>query len=332
VKVLECCFVLRRYGIVALAVLVVAGNTLSAVADDAYPKRTIRLLVGFGAGGPTDIPARFVANKLSDTLGQPVIVENKPAAAGIMATRDLLAEPADGYTLLLCTHFDPINVAMYRNVGFKLGDLAPISLIAEYYYGLALANAIPADSFDSFVTYAKAHPGDVTYATIGAGSAQEIMARQLQKLAGITMNRIPFRGGPQVVQEMAAGRVDFYVSPTLAIVPQYQSKQLKILATTSPQRIASLPEVPTVREKGLDFVRFGWLGICAANGTPASIIKTLHDKIVPIVATPEYHTLIENGGSIAISSTPEELGAVIKKTSEDVTSSIQEFGMQQDQQ
>jgi tripartite-type tricarboxylate transporter receptor subunit TctC len=329
---LECCFALRRCVGVAVAVLIVAANTLSAVADDAYPKRTIRLLVGFGAGGPTDIPARLVANKLSDALGQPVIVENKPAAAGIMATRDLLAEPADGYTLLLCTHFDPINVAMYRNVGFKLGDLAPISLIAEYYYGLALANAIPADSFDSFVTYAKAHPGDVTYATIGAGSAQEIMARQLQKLAGITMNRIPFRGGPQVVQEMAAGRVDFYVSPTLAIVPQYQSKQLKILATTSPQRIASLPEVPTVREKGLDFVRFGWLGICAANGTPASIIKTMHDKVVPIVATPEYHTLIENGGSIAISSTPEELGAVIKKTSEDVTSSIQEFGMQQDQQ
>ncbi len=331
-KSLDCCLALRRYGVAVLAFLIVAANALPAIADDAYPKRAIRLLVGFGAGGPTDIPARFVANKLSDALGQPVIVENKPAAAGIMATRDLLAEPADGYTLLLCTHFDPINVAMYRNVGFKLSDLMPISLIAEYYYGLALANAIPADSFESFVAYAKTHPGDVTYATIGAGSAQEIMARQLQKLAGITMNRIPFRGGPQVVQEMMAGRVDFYVSPTLGIVPQYQSKQIKILATTSPQRLANLPEVPTVREKGIDFVRFGWLGICAANGTPASIIKTLHDKIVPIVATPEYHTLIENGGSAAMSSTPEELGAVIKKTSDEVTSSIQEFGMQQDQQ
>jgi tripartite-type tricarboxylate transporter receptor subunit TctC len=332
VKSLDCCLASRRYGVAVLAFLIVAANALPAIADDAYPKRAIRLLVGFGAGGPTDIPARFIANKLSDALGQPVIVENKPAAAGIMATRDLLAEPADGYTLLLCTHFDPINVAMYRNVGFKLSDLMPISLIAEYYYGLALANAIPADSFESFVAYAKTHPGDVTYATIGAGSAQEIMARQLQKLAGITMNRIPFRGGPQVVQEMMAGRVDFYVSPTLGIVPQYQSKQIKILATTSPQRLANLPEVPTVREKGIDFVRFGWLGICAANGTPASIIKTLHDKIVPIVATPEYHTLIENGGSAAMSSTPEELGAVIKKTSDDVTSSIQEFGMQQDQQ
>ena len=234
VKCLECRFALRRYVVVALSVVIVAAsalsaNVLSAIADDAYPKRTIRLLVGFGAGGPTDIPARFIANKLGDALGQPVIVENKPAAAGIMATRDLLAQAADGYTLLLCTHFDPINVAMYRDVGFKLADLAPVSLIAEYYYGLALANAIPADNFDGFVAYAKAHPGDVTYATIGAGSAQEIMARQLQKLAGITMNRIPFRGGLQVVQEMIAGRVDFYVSPTLGIVPQYQSKQIKIL-------------------------------------------------------------------------------------------------------
>jgi tripartite-type tricarboxylate transporter receptor subunit TctC len=332
VKCLGSRLALRCCGLFAFASLILAASVFAASADDAYPKKAIRLLIGFGAGGPTDIPARFVANKLSDALGQPVIVENKPAAAGIMATRDLLSEPADGYTLLLCTHFDPINVAMYRNVGFKLDDLAPVSLIAEYYYGLALANAIPADSFESFVAYAKAHSGDVTYATIGAGSAQEIMARQLQKLAGITMNRIPFRGGPQVVQEMVAGRVDFYVSPTLGIVPQYQSKQLKILATTSPQRLANLPEVPTVREKGIDFVRFGWLGICARNGTAASIIKTLHDKIVPIVAMPEYHTLIENGGSIAISSTPEELATVIKKTSDDVTSSIQEFGMQQDQQ
>jgi tripartite-type tricarboxylate transporter receptor subunit TctC len=321
-----------RYLVVALAGILVSAAAHVALAEDNYPTKPIRLLVGFGAGGPTDIPARYVADKLSDALGRRVVVENKPVAAGIMATRDLLAQPADGYTLLLCTHFDPINVAMYRNVGFTLDQLAPISLIAEYYYGLALANAIPADSFESFVDYAKAHPGDVTYATIGAGSAQEIMARQLQKLAGITMNRIPFRGGPQVVQEMVAGRVDFYVSPTLAIVPSYQAKQIKILATTSPQRLANLPEVPTVREKGIDFVRFGWLGICAASGTPTSIIKMLHDKIVQIVAKPGYHSLIENGGQIAMASTPGELSAVIKKTSDDVAASIREFGMQQDQE
>src|SRR5712692_5225951 len=145
-----------------LAVLVLTG---AAHAADPYPTRPIRLVVGFGAGGPTDIPARFIADKLGDALGQRVVVENKPAAAGMIATRDVLAQPRDGYNLLLCTHLEAINTAVYKNAGFKLGELAPISLIAKYYYGLALANAIPAATFEEFVQYAKAHPGEVSYAT-----------------------------------------------------------------------------------------------------------------------------------------------------------------------
>ena len=128
---------------ITLALLALAG---AANAQEPYPTRPIRLVVGFGAGGPTDIPARFIADKLGDALGQRVIVENKPAAAGMVATRDVLSQPRDGYTLLLCTHFEAINTAVYKNVQFKLSDLAPISLIAKYYYGLALANTIPADT------------------------------------------------------------------------------------------------------------------------------------------------------------------------------------------
>jgi tripartite-type tricarboxylate transporter receptor subunit TctC len=303
---------------------------LPAQAADAYPSRPIRLVVGFGAGGPTDIPARFIADRLGTALGQPVVVENKPAAGGIVATRDVLAQPRDGYTLLLCTHFDATNVAVYRNAGYKLADIAPISLIAKYYYGLALANAVPAENFEAFVAYAKAHPGEVTYATVGAGSAQEIMARQLEKLTGVTLNRIPFRGGIGVVQELVAGRVDLYPSPTLAIMSQYQGKQLKILATTSPERLKNLPEIPTLKENGFDFVRFGWLGVCAGAGTPAPIIKTLNDHIVAIVAMPDYRALIENAGSIAMSTTPQEFGAVMQKTLDDVAPAVQEFGLQQD--
>src|SRR5713226_4477759 len=251
-----------------------------AGAEEPYPARPIRLVVGFGAGGPTDIPARFIADKLGDALGQRVIVENKPAASGMVATRDVLSQPRDGYTLLLCTHFEAINTAAYKNVQFKLSDLAPISLIAKYYYGLALANAIPAADIDGFVQYAKTHPGEVSYATIGAGSAQEILARQLEKLAGISMNRIPFRGGPQVVQELVAGRVHFYVSPTLAVMQQYQSKLLKIIAVSSPQRLkGGGSEIPTLNEKGMNFVRFGWLGICAGAGTPQPIIELLNRHI-----------------------------------------------------
>jgi tripartite-type tricarboxylate transporter receptor subunit TctC len=311
----------------ALALTMLAA---AAQAQDAYPTRPIRLVVGFGAGGPTDIPARFIADKLGEALGQRVVVENKPGAAGMLATRDVLAQPRDGYNLLLCTHFEPINVGVYKNPQFKLTDLAPISLVTKYYYGVALANAIPADDLASFVQYAKARPGEVSYATIGAGSAQEILARQLERLTGITMNRIPFRGGPQVVQELIAGRVHFYVSPTLAIAPQYQSKQLKILAISAPERVKALPEVPTLNEKGVDFVRFGWLGICAGAGTAQSILDRLQRQIAAVVATPDYRALIEKGGQIPVSSTPEELRQVITQTLDDVAASIREFGIQLD--
>ena len=249
----------------------------------------------------------------------------------MIATRDVLSQPRDGYTLLLCTHFEAINTAVYKNVQFKLSDIAPISLIAKYYYGLALANSIPADDFAAFVQYAKAHPGEVSYATIGAGSAKEILARQLEKLTGITMNRIPFRGGPQVVQELLAGRVHFYVSPTLAIVPQYQAQQLKILAVSAPERLKNLSEIPTLTEKGVDFVRFGWLGICAGTGTPQPVLDLLRRHVAAVVDTAEYRTMIEKAGSIAVSSTPDELRQVIAQTLDDVAASIREFGMQQEQ-
>ena len=314
----------------ALLAVLLAPTLTAAQAGEAYPSRPVRLLVGFGAGGPTDIPARFIADRLGQSLRQSVVVENKPAAGGIVATRDVLAQPRDGYTLLLCTHFDATNTAVYRDAGYKIGDIAPISLIAKYYYGLALSNAIAANDFKSFIAYAKAHPGQVTYATVGAASAQEIMARQLGKLTGVTMNRIPFRGGLQVVQELLAGRVDLYPSPTLAIMSQYRANQLKILATTSPQRLRTLPEIPTLREDGFDFVRFGWLGVCAGAGTPQPIIQTLNAHIVPIVKSPDYRALIENAGSIAQSSSPAELGAIMHKTVDEVTPAIKEFGLQQD--
>jgi tripartite-type tricarboxylate transporter receptor subunit TctC len=317
-----------RRSICAALVWLAAGAT--AWAQDTYPNRPVRLVVGFGAGGPTDIPARYVADKLGTLLGQRVIVENKPAASGMLATRDVLAQPADGYNLLFCTHFESINTAVYKNPGFRLADLAPISLVAKYYYGIALSNSVPAQTFDQFVQYAKGRPGELTYATIGAGSAQEIIARQLEKIGGITMNRIPFRGGPQVVQEMVAGRVNFYVAPTIAVLPQYRQQQLKILAVTSPSRLTTLSEVPTLKEKGIDYVRFGWLGFCARQGTPQPIIELLNRHLVAIVASPEYQELIQKGGSIPESSSPQQLGQIITQTVDDVAASIAEFGLQQE--
>ena len=313
----------------ALAAMAALAPSL-APAQESYPTRTIRLVVGFAAGGSTDIPARYVADKLGALLGQRVIVENKPAAAGMVATRDVLGQPRDGYNLLLCTHFESINTAVYRNAQFQLGDLAPISLLSKYYYGLALSNVIPATDLNSFVRHAKARPGEISYGTIGAGSAQEIFARQLERLTGITMNRVPYRGGAPALQDLIPGRIQFFVSPMISVIPMAHEKRLKILGVSSPARLNAAPEVPTLREQGVNFVRFGWLGICAAAGTPPDIIALINRHIAAIVASPEYQMMTERAGSIPASSTPEELRKVIEQTRAEVETTVQEFGLQQD--
>ncbi|MCL6646133.1 MAG: tripartite tricarboxylate transporter substrate binding protein [Dehalococcoidia bacterium] len=321
---------MRRFGGLFCAFLA-AGCALSGAARaQDYPSKPIRIVVPFPAGGTSDILARAIGRRMTEEWKQPVIVDNRPGAGANIGAEIVVKSPPDGHTLLLCTHFESINVVMYRNPGFKLSDLAPISLISKYYYGLTLSPAIPADTFEDFLAYARTHPGGVSYATIGSGSAQEILARQLEVLAGIRMTKIPYRSGTQVVQDMIGGRVHFYVAPTLAVMPYHENRQLKVLAVSSPERLKTAPHVPSLKEKGIDFVRFGWLGICAPAGTPKPIIDLLNRHIVSIVETPEYRTLIENGGSIPGASTPEDLGRILVQTVEEVASTIKEFGMQQD--
>jgi len=301
-----------------------------ALAQDTYPTRPIRLIVGFQAGGSTDIPARYIADKLGDLLGQRVVVENRPAAAGMVATREALAQPRDGYTLFLCTHFESINIAVYKNPQYKLSDLAPISLVSQYFYGIGLSNVVPVTDMQSFVTYARARPGEISYGTLGPGSAQEIFARQLERLTGITMNRVPYRGGTQILQDFIPGRVQFYVSPMISLIPLLEDKQGKVLGVSSAQRLKGAPQVPTLTEQGIDFVRSGWLGLCAGTGTPQPVIDRLNRHITTIVASTEYQAITERAGSIPISSTPAELRRVIDQTLADVQATVQEFGLQQE--
>jgi tripartite-type tricarboxylate transporter receptor subunit TctC len=144
------------------------------------------------------------------------------------------------------------------------------------------------------------------------------------------MNRIPFRTGTQVMPDLMAGRVSMYVSPTIGVLPNHTAKQLKILATTSPERLKGMSDVPTLKEKNIDYVRYGFLGICAAKGTQQPIVDLLHKHIASIVAAPDYRDLIEKGGSLPESSSPMELGQVIAQTVTDVEATIREFGMQQE--
>jgi tripartite-type tricarboxylate transporter receptor subunit TctC len=293
-----------------------------------WPAKSVRLVVGFSAGGPTDLPARFVADRLGTALGQRVIVENRAGASGQIATQDVLSKPRDGYTLLLCTHFESINLAIQKSVAYRMSDLAPVSQISRYYYGVVVTNEIPAADWDAFIAYARANPGKLNYGTIGRGSAQEILALEIAKLTGIRMTGVPYKGGAEVMNDLIPGRVQFYVSPTLGVLPQYRAGKLKLLAVTSAERLAAAPEIPTVSEKGLPFVRFGWLGVCAGAGTPQPVIARLNRDIVAIVRSPEYRDMIEKAGSVPVSSTPEQLEQILVETYEQTARVSREFGLQ----
>ena len=309
-------------------ILYVVQIFAAAIAYAQYPEKPIRLVVGFTAGGPTDLPARYIAERLGERLGQRVVVENRAGAGGQIATQDVLAKPRDGYNLLLCTHFEGINLAIYRNAGYRLGDIATITQIARYYYGVVAANDVPASDWEGFVRYARANPGKLNYGMVGRGSAQEILALELAKLAGIRMTGVPYKGGADALNDLIAGRVHFYASPTLAVPPQHRAGRVRLLAVTAPERLAVAPEIPTLAEKGLPFVRYGWLGVCAGSGTPAPIIALLNREIGAIVQSAEYRQLIEKAGSIAVSSTPDELSRILAETYEQTARVAREFGLQ----
>jgi len=304
------------------------ASTLQA--QTGYPEKPVRLVVGFSAGGPTDLPARFIAERLGTALGQRIIVENKTGAGGQIATQDVISKPRDGYNLLLCTHFESINAAIYKKAAYKLSDVAPISQISRYYYGIAITNEIPVQDWDALINYAKANPGKLNYGMVGRGSAQEILALELGKMTGIQTTGIPYKGGADIMNDLISGRIHIYVSPTLSILPQYKAGKLKIISVTSPERLAVMPDTPTLAERGLPFVRFGWLGICAGTGTAQPVITLLNRHITAIVRLPEYRDMIEKAGSIPLSSTPEELGKILIETYEQTTGISREFGLQFD--
>jgi tripartite-type tricarboxylate transporter receptor subunit TctC len=301
---------------------------IAAAAYAQYPDKPVRLVVGFTAGGPTDLPARYIADKLSERLGQRVVVENRPGAAGQIATQDVLSKPRDGYNLLLCTHFEAINAAVYRSVPYTLADLAPITQVSRYYYGVVAANDVPAHDWDEFVAYARANPGKLNYGMLGKGSAQHILALELGKLTGTEMVGIPYKGGADALADVLAGRVQMYVSPTLAVLPPYKAGRVRLLAVSSPERLAAAPEIPTLVEKGLPFVRFGWLGVCAGAGTPQPVITILNREIAAVVQSADYRAMSDKAGTVALSSTPEELAKILAETFEQAAKISREFGLQ----
>jgi tripartite-type tricarboxylate transporter receptor subunit TctC len=282
-----------------------------------FPSRTIRLLVGFPAGGPSDVPARLIAERMQTAMGQPVVVENKAGAAGMIALNEMLAQPRDGHTLLLCSYLDASNTLLYKSVAYKLEDLAPISMVSKAYYAFTVPTSLPVKDMAELIAYAKERPGKLNYGKVGAGSVTELLAKQLEKVAGISMVGVPFKGTGPALQEVIAGRLELTVSPLALALPQHEAGHVKILGLTSMERLAVAPNVPTLVEQKVPIASYGWWGMCAASGTPKPVIDKLNAAVTAAVGSSEYKSVMEKGGTVAVASTPEQLGGIIAETVKD---------------
>lgn len=317
-----------------LLLILFASGAAPALAQNSvgsFPTRPIRLVVGFTAGGPTDIPARFIADKLSESLGRPVIVENKPGAGGMVAAIDVFRKTeSQGYDLLVCTYNDAVNTVLYKSAKYTLSDIQPISLISRFSYPIAVAKSLPVSNIHELVDYAQRHPGEVNYGILGPGSTQVLIEKRLQLQTGISMFEIPYKGTTEAMQELLSGRIQVFVGPPIGLYPFYKAGQVKIIASTGESRLPSMPEVPTLTEEGIPLVAGAWLGICAAKGTPVSVVDLLNRKIGEVTRLPAYKELTEKTGTIPASSTPEQLGKIISDSANENVEIIRRFNLQAD--
>jgi tripartite-type tricarboxylate transporter receptor subunit TctC len=318
-------FLFRILAVAVYWIALVAGAQAQS-----YPDRPIRLIVGFPAGGPTDGPARVLAEKLRVSLGQPVVVENKPGAGGKIAVDYMLGQPRDGYTLLLCTYIDAINTVMYKKSSYQLSDIAPITLITNAFYAVAVAKDVPASNINEFIAYAKRKPGELNYGHVGAGSAPELVTKRFENVAGVSMTGIPFKGMGDALQEVVAGRIQFAIGPLITTMPLFEADKIKVLAMTSEQRLAAAPNVPTLKEQGVPIVAGTWLGMCAANGTPQPVIALINKRVAEAIESDEYRTLMTRTGVIGVSSTPEKFADEMKSTAAEAGELIRALGLQRD--
>ncbi|WPB59396.1 tripartite tricarboxylate transporter substrate binding protein [Xylophilus sp. GOD-11R] len=255
-----------------------ASSASTAIAQPGYPEKPIRLVVGFPAGGPTDVVARAFADFAGRALAHPVIVDNKPGANTILAAEVVASAPADGYTLLLgATNHTMIPALYSARVKFDaLRSFTPICTMAISPTVLVVGPAMPVATLAEFLQQVRAQPGKRTYATPGSGSGGHFASEQFTRLAGVRMNHIPYKGAAQAVTDLMGGQVDSSFATLGSVLPQVQTGKLKALAVASPQRSALLPGVPTFEESGLKgYSADAWYGLLAPAGTPADVVARL---------------------------------------------------------
>ncbi len=299
------------------------------VAAQAYPSRPVRMIVGFPAGNAPDIIARLVGQWLSERLGQQFIIDNRPGAASNIATEVALAAPADGYTVQMIVLTNVMNAALYSNLKFNfMRDIAPIAGIADAPYVILVNPSVPAKTIPEFIAYAKANPGKINYASGGPGSTSHIFTELLQKLAGIELVHVPYRSA--FMPDLLSGQVQITINPIPQAMAYVRNGQLRGLAVTTAKRLEQLPDMPTVRETGPDYVATGWYGLSAPRNTPAEIVNKLNEAMNAALADPSAKARLSSLGVEAMPMSSASFAKFINDESGKWTPVIRSAGIKAD--
>ena len=312
----------------ALALLVWIVTAGLGRAED-YPVRSIHVIVPTGAGGITDVLARLVSDRLSDSTGQPVIVENRSGVGGINGTEYVARARADGYTLLFAFPSHAINPGLYRNLPYDtVNDFEPVTMVSAFPCVLDVRPDFPARTLRDLIALAKTQPEALNYASVGNGSLAFLSAELFGQEAGIRLVQVPYSGTPQANAALISGEVDMFFDTPVTSLPLIRAGKVRPLGVTSRNRQTSLPDVPSVSETVRGYEALGWNGVLAPKGTPDAIVERLNRLIVAILRAPDMHDELTARGVQVVGDTPAEFGAAIRSETAKWAAVIQKAGIQ----
>jgi tripartite-type tricarboxylate transporter receptor subunit TctC len=283
----------------------------------AYPTRPVRIVAGFPAGSTTDIVARLMGQWLQDRLGQPFVIENRPGAAGNIATEAVVKAPPDGYTLLMVGSSHAINATLYENLKFKIDrDIAPIGAIVSVPNVMVVNPSVSAKTVPEFIAYAKANPGKLNMASAGNGSSGHLAGELFKMMTGVNLVHVPYRGSPPALTDLLGGQVQVYFAPTPPSIEHIRAGKLRALAVTISTCWEALPGIPTVGEFVPGYEASTWSGLGAPRNTPAEIVDRLNKEINAGVADPKIRAGLDDMGGIVLAGSPADFGKLIAEETE----------------
>jgi tripartite-type tricarboxylate transporter receptor subunit TctC len=309
---------LPRRQFLHLAVGAAALPAASRIAwAQAYPTRPVRLVVGFAAGSSPDILARLIGRWLSERLGQPFIIDNRPGAGGNIGAELVVRAAADGYTLLMVSSTNAVNATLYDKLNFNfVGDIAPVATIVRQPLVMAVNPSVPAKTVPEFIAYAKAHPAKINMASAGTGTLPHVAGELFKMMAGIDLAHVPYRGGGPALTDLIGGQVQVIFIAMVVSIEHVKAGKLRALAVTTAMRSEALPDNPTVADFLPGYEASGFLGIGAPKDTPAEVIDTLNKEINAGLADPTIRARLAEFGGTALPGLPADFGKLIADETE----------------